>query len=610
MKDFKIAIQEVVKRAANSFYNFPASVFSAIIIAIVAFIRIEMDYDVEEPYRFLFNSIQLAFVFAAVFSMTLVALKQTERVKTSKNIISIIGLVAGFVAFLLLYFLGGKLNNQGMSYLTDISIARISVAIFISIILFIYTIAKKDNIKGFPNSFFITHKAFVISVIYGLVMMIGISGVLGAFQTLVYRNMSNNLYQYLAVIIGFLTYAIFLGYFPIFKNKEENEDNEEDHQPKFIVVLFDYILVPIIIALTLVLFSWSARVLIEGIDVSFNQLSSIATSYVLVGIWLHIMVANHESGIAKFYRKAYPFSAILILLFEGWALIVQLAEFGLKTTEYFFILLWIFAAISVALLIFHKKQSYRKIAIIASIISLLAVLPFIGYHTLPLKIQINGLEKMLIKEELLVENTLVKREGEIDEKSKIYITEAVDFISYSREGEKPEWFADDLSNDNVFEDVFGFKKTYNYEFYPGQGEYFSTNISLTTQAIDISDYDLSINIGYNKNDKTSSSFIKDGKQFEIEWDSMGRDIPKVSLRSGEEVIIEKNMEEFLTEIEKKYPPSDYTEVEASLEDMSLMIKTDEISMLLVFNTINIYNDINQGRKDYYMDLNSIYVKYD
>lgn len=43
MKDFKIAIQRVVNRAVKSFHNFPASIFSAIIIAIVAFIRIEMD---------------------------------------------------------------------------------------------------------------------------------------------------------------------------------------------------------------------------------------------------------------------------------------------------------------------------------------------------------------------------------------------------------------------------------------------------------------------------------------------------------------------------------------------------------------------------------------
>ena len=140
MKDFKIAIQRVVNRAVKSFYNFPASIFSAIIIAIVAFIRIEMDYDVEQSYNFLFNSIQFAFLFGAVFSMALVALKQIDKLKTPKSVSNIIGLAAGFVAFLFLYFFGGNINEDGIRYLTDISAARMSVAIFISGVLFIYTI--------------------------------------------------------------------------------------------------------------------------------------------------------------------------------------------------------------------------------------------------------------------------------------------------------------------------------------------------------------------------------------------------------------------------------------------------------------------------------------
>lgn len=47
---------------------------------------------------------------------------------------------------------------------------------------------------------------------------------------------------------------------------------------------------------------------------------------------------------------------------------------------------------------------------------------------------------------------------------------------------------------------------------------------------------------------------------------------------------------------------------ASLEDMCFKIETEEISILLIFNNINIYNDPDQDRNDYYLDLNSIYIK--
>lgn len=607
MNEFKENLQKVIKQAIRSFYNFPGSIFSAIIVAIIAFIRIGMTYDLAQSYRLLFDSIQLAFVFGAALAMTLVGLKQTQVMKTSKNNSNLIGLLGGLVAFLLLYFFGGASNEQGIKYLTDISIARISAGIFINILMYMYTISKHKNINSFQNAFFIGHKAFIISAIYGFVLMVGVSGVLGAFQNLVYREMSNDLYQYVGVIIAFLTFTIFLGYFPIFDEKESKEDLEKELQPRFIIVLLDYILVPIIIALTIVLFIWSARVLTKGVDVSFDQLSAIATSYVLVGIWLHIMVANHDSGIANFYKKAYPFSAILILLFEARALVVQLLESSLKTTEYSFILLWVFAAGSVFFLILFKERPYRKIALLASIVSLIAVLPYIGYHKLPLQIQINRLEAILIEEEILVNNEIVKTDQDLDKEEKVNITDAVDFISYNREGEKPEWFIKDLNNETVFNNTFGFKKTYDYEDYPGSAKYYSTNVVLATQVIDISDYKLSVSIG-NAKDKSSTYFEKDGENYEMTWDSMEKGIPKIVVKNDDRIIIEENLEGFLKKIEKEYPPTDFRDVDAPIEDMSLEIVKEEIELLLIFNSITIYSDSKEDRKDYYLDLNSIFIK--
>ena len=140
--------------------------------------------------------------------------------------------------------------------------------------------------------------------------------------------------------------------------------------------------------------------------------------------------------------------------------------------------------------------------------------------------QVSRLEEILIKEDLLVDNTLVKSNRELDLKEREDITDAVDFISYSREGEKPDWFIKDLNSDTVFEDSFGFKKAYKIEEYPGQSEYFSTNLTLATQSIDISDYNLSINVGANERDRTTTIFENKGNKYELIWDSMGKGIPK------------------------------------------------------------------------------------
>lgn len=608
MKTFKFGVGKVITRGREAFDNFPASIFSGLLILLIAIIRIEMDYEIERPYNFFFDSFQIAFVFGGVFSMVLVSLRQVGKLNKPKLLTNLFGIFGALLVFVALYFFGFDYNEEGYRYLKDIASARVTVLIFLSVILFIISISDHENIKTFPNAFFISHKAFIISMIYGLVLLIGVYGVLGAFQSLVYTRMSSKLYQYFGAIIGFLTYTIFLGYFPIFNKDEEKVLNETKEKSSFIRVLFDYILIPIIIALTLVLFTWSARVLIGGIDVSFTQLSSITSSYVLVGIWLHIMVSDHNTSIANFYKKAYPFSAILILIFEARALIVQLNKTGLQTREYFFILLWVFAGISVILLLVNSKKYYKKIALLAGLISVIAILPIIGYHKLPLNLQINRLERVLIREELLVDNNIITRDKEIDEESRISITNAVEFIGYSRDGDKPTWFKEDLNNDLVFEKTFGFKKVYSYDDYDGPYNYYSTNLTLGTQIIDVSNYDLAIKIGLNKKDSSTSLFKLNGKDYELTYKTIEKGLPSISLKSQGIIIFEGDLSEFLEGLEEKYPPNDYKDLELDFRDMTYEIRTGEINLSFVFNSINIYNDNLEGRKDYYLDINTIYIR--
>lgn len=431
MDNLKSSINKVFKGSIKSFSRFPASIISAIIISIVAIISISMDWETQKTYSLLFDSIQLSFALGAVLSMATVAYEEIESENKKINFLfaNTAGLVVAIISFLLLYFFSGIVSEEGITYVSTIASLRVGVAIFASAVAFVYIVSKANTVDSFSDSFFITHKAFAISAIYGLVIMIGVSGVLGAFQALVYRELNFRVYQYLGVAVGFLTYTVFLGYFPSFRSTEKTSKMKvAEEQPRFIFVLFGYILVPIMLALTVVLLLWSLRMLVKGVDVSFTQLSSIASSYVIIGIWLHIMVAKHNTKLTNFYKTAYPFSAILFLAFEAWALIVQVNKFGLKTTEYSFIMLWIFAAISVILLIFLKDKAYRKISLVAIVVAIISVLPIIGYQDITFNSQISRLEQTLSEEGLLINNNIVKAEGDIDVLKRGEITEAVDFI--------------------------------------------------------------------------------------------------------------------------------------------------------------------------------------
>jgi hypothetical protein len=132
----------------------------------------------------------------------------------------------------------------------------------------------------FAKSFFMTHKAFFIALIYGAVMFAGGAGVAGTVQALLYKDMSRKVYMYIGTIAGFLAYSIFIGYFPDFsKNNDDPKRDMVQKQPRFIEILFEYIMLPLALALTAVLLIWSVKTIITGEQVPFMRLSSIAAGF-------------------------------------------------------------------------------------------------------------------------------------------------------------------------------------------------------------------------------------------------------------------------------------------------------------------------------------------
>lgn len=610
MDTLRLTIDKGFKGAVKSFYRFPAAIASAITISIVAIVRIAIGYEVQMKYDFLFNSIQMAFLLGAVFSMAVVVFEEikVDKKKSMFMIANLSGILLAIITFLLLYFLGGRIAEDKIVYLSSIAMARVNVAVFISAVGFVYAISKAKAIDSFSDSFFITHRAFIISAIYGLVVMIGVSGVLGAFQALVYRNMDSDIYQYLGVVVGFLTYTIFLGYFPSFRERE-NIDNIEaiKEQPKFIFVLLGYIIIPIMMALTVVLLIWTVRVMLKGVDVSFNRLSSIASSYVIIGIWLHIMVAKHQSKLAEFYKKAYPFAGILILIFEAWALYVQLSKFGLKTAEYSFLMIWIFAVISVLLLIFLKEESYRKIAIVAVAISTIWVLPFVGYEDITFNSQVKRLETLLIEQELLVNDSIVAGDEEIEYIKRGEITDAVDFISNSEKTNTPPWFNNKLYENDFFKDAFGFEKTYG--LYSDPEEYMYSSYRLETGVIDISDYNLSLNMLIEEDFQSVHKFEGEKGIYEISLENESSGIPKIIVKFEDKIIIEKSMKDYVADLLIKYPIGENRERGLAFEDMSLILEGEDISILLIFSNINVDYSVSNEEQSYSFILHGAYVKY-
>jgi hypothetical protein len=618
MSTIRESITKSLQRAFLTFQTFPVVLASALGFTLVTLVRIWMDWAQQQPYNFLFNCLHLAFSMSAVFGLAAIAMVQ-ERYNEKKMFLAanLAGAIVGLVAFLLLTFFGAaepRISDLLVQRVSTLAAARISVAIFISFIGFIYFAGKSKDKSDFARSLFMTQKAILIAALYGGVMMAGASGITGSIQALLYRNMSSKVYMVLAALIGFVAFAIFVGYFPDFrKNSQDTQREVAQKQPRFIEVLFEFIMVPILLILTTVLLSWAVKTIITGDWPTFSRLFGIVSSYSIGGIWLAIMIAKKETDIARLYHRIYPIALLVILVFGLWALILQLNVEGLRSQEYYFALLLLAASTSGVLLIMKKEGAHAKIAALICIMAVVSVSPWIGGHILPARIQLSRLQTVLVNEGMLVDNQLIPAGLEPSEEVRIAITEGVNLLAYEDHVKLPEWFDKDLSKRDVFESKMGFEQTWKSveDDYPipdpgAMGVY----LTMPSASIDISEYDWAI---YLKRDYEGPSRIQtvEGKTgtYRVEWIMAERNsLPSIKIWMDDELILEENLKAFMDETAEAVGSRPGGYEAKTFEEMSLIMETPEISVLMVFNNMNIYANPREDIIDYNLDLNVLYLK--
>jgi hypothetical protein len=616
MNAFTRSISQISKGAVKAFQTFPAAIASALAFAIVTMIRIQLDWPQQEAYNFLCNSLHWAFALGAVFSLAVITAAQSRFNEARAFLIAnLLGAAVVAATFLMLYLFGGTDSTQAASRVVSVSglaASRVSVAILVSFIAFIILAGYPKDQSDFVRSFFMTQKALLIALIYGGVIMAGTSGVAGAFQALLYREMSEKVYMDLATLVGFLAFAIFVGYFPDFrKGVLDAHRAEAQKQPRFVEILFEYIMIPIALALTAVLLIWTGKIMVTGSWPVFLQLSGIATGYTVGGLWLHVLVTYNESGLAKFYRRFYPVAALVILTFEAWALLIQLGKSGLKMTEYSFILIWIIALAAAVLLLIMKAKAHPVIAALVCALAVFSVLPVVGYQALPVTSQVNRLENLLVSQGMLKGDQLVPAASAPELAVRESITDAVNYLAYAKDAKLPAWFDKRLGESNVFKTKLGFEQTWpkpEDPFVTGTGGYKGTSLMLLPGAIDISDYRWVVNLQQEK-EKSSVTFEGDKGSYRINWTvTPPTGIPVLKIELDDRVILEQDMNAYIDQVSAAFPPGQAGPTQATFKDMSLQLETPEVTVLLLFSNININVDSRQDIINYWLNLSALYLK--
>jgi len=612
MNTFAKSISRVFRGALDAFRNYPAALGSALAFSIVTLIRIALDWPEQEAWNFLFNCLHWALVVSALFSLAATAyVKSRRNTKSAFAAANLSGAAVAGIAFMALYFFGAAEESYtDYTVLSALASARAAAFSFACLVAFVLASASPRDGSGFTRSLFMAHKAFVIALLYALVIELGTTGVAGAIQSLLYQDMSEKVYMVLGTLSGFLGFSIFVGYFPDFSRGEDDERRAEvEKQPRFIEILFDSILVPVVLALTVVLLIWAIKTAVGGMQVSFVRLYSVAASYTVGGLWLMAMVDGHKGVLPTLYRRAYPIASLVILAFEAWAVVKNLAATGMKDAEYIFLLLWILAAAGAILLLLVKSKAHAILAVIAACLAVFSVLPAVGYHALPASWQTQRLENVLTREGMLENGQVTPAAAEPSQEARETVTDAVQFLANARDARLPEWFDREWNQDETFKTAFGFEKVWP-KVEPAVPGYVrpGTYMYLSPEAFDISGYQWAVNPQYmEKEPETASSVTGSRGTYQVSWTTADNGMPTVKVTLNDAVILEEDLTDYMEAFQAKYPAGEQAH-EAGFQDMSVVLESPQMTVLAVFNSVEFTMDPDNDTPEYWLSLNSLYLK--
>lgn len=377
------------------------------------------------------------------------------------------------------------------------------IALFVVLASYIAKIFyHKDYVSYVANIF----EAFIISNIYSIVSYIGISAIILAINSLFSANFPSNIYLKIFYFI-FIPYnvGIFLSEFP-----KASESFIDYDYPKSIKVLLVYVILPLVLAYTAILFLYFLKIIINW-QLPDGIIVNLVLWFAVVTVFFQFFLQKINKKFVNKFKKYYPFAIIPLLCMMFLSIGLRINQYGLTENRYFIVATGVWVLISEIYYIIYKKNSNITIPFILSIIILISSLGPISCYKMSEKSQIARLTKILEKNNMLKSNSIVKNK-DISEDDKAQITSILLYLTNNHLKPDIPYLDEDFEfSDQKMLNTFGFKgqDETNYEGY----YYYYDNPS----SVDVSGYSKLIrNVVYNKDTKVDNfTFIYNPSTIEI-----------------------------------------------------------------------------------------------
>ena len=378
-------LKSAALKIANIFKEYPVTLGSIVIIAAIAAVIIDCDFDTEICERII--------VFLAALSVQALFAEEYMRDKRALRIASYV--IAAFLSAFFQYFefSSGEVFLGMPWYKANEIITDLYVSYFACLgLASIYHMYRRQG-DSFESYCLKTFFGLVrTSVVYGL-FAAGLAIIILIFDTLIFHT-----HNFIGRVEIFLAGGIYVPAMLLVVSGKKGGVG------KFAKACVLYVLEPMLILAMAIIYIYIVKIFVTN-DIPSNSVFAIITSLFAAGMVIWTLASGiGEDNIFCKIAKVLPFVFIPCILLQAWSVLIRIGDYGITPSRYFGVALVIFELIYMVLYLLQRLLKKEAIALILWVAALAVVtvllVPFANYTSVCARSQLARLSGIEISEEL------------------------------------------------------------------------------------------------------------------------------------------------------------------------------------------------------------------
>ena len=388
--------------------RFPVTVVFSLILFIVAIFTIESDFYILPEEDLWIKYLIIAIPLSA--SVELIREKYLENKRSSFfRIISFFGI------FLFIFFLKIFFKNH---FATETINITATILIFYVLFYLIPIIYRNEDKEKYLQSVVGNQ---MITIGFSIVLFLGLSAIVGTIDVLLI-NLPNTIY-----FDNFVFSASIFGVaFFVSRLKRKDESLKDYNLPKIVEVLICYILIPLILIYTAILYLYFVKIIFT-LKMPKGIVSHLVLWYTTFSLFIVIMATpiTYKNKFAKFYKKYFPLISIPLILLALFSINERIFQYGVTENRYLVVILILWLLFN---MIFIIKADVKWVLISFIFAVLVAIFSPFNLVNVSINSQNKRLERILKKNGIIQNKKFINKNNELSQRTKNEIMSIIDYF--------------------------------------------------------------------------------------------------------------------------------------------------------------------------------------